>query len=187
MNTDTFWKLIENAQCKADDGWIELDHNALIDALTHLSAEDIQEFGRIFWHMKAKAYREDIWDAAFLIACGCGDDAFDAVKDWLIVQGREIYETVLNDPENLADIVPRTHRFDLYDVRLPERDITVMHVAEVAYKRKTGQPIPEYGYAEVPVLIGENSLSEEEIPAKFPRIMEKLGKYSDEDVEAKWF
>ncbi len=54
-------------------------------------------------------------------------------------------------------------------------------------QRKTGQPIPEYGYTEFPVLIGENSWSVEEIPAKFPRIMEKLGKYSDEDVDAAWF
>jgi hypothetical protein len=111
----------------------------------------------------------------FLVACGCGDDAFGDVRDWLIRMGREVYESVIDDPENLADIVPRKHRFDLYDVRLPERDITIMHVAKVAYERKTGQPIPEYGYAEVPVLIGENLLTEEELPAKFPRIMEKLG------------
>jgi hypothetical protein len=30
MNTDTFWKLIEGAQRKDDDGWIEIDHEAYI-------------------------------------------------------------------------------------------------------------------------------------------------------------
>jgi hypothetical protein len=65
MNTDTFWKLIESAQRKQEDGWIELDHEKLIESLTHLPAEGIQEFDRIFWRMKSKAYRSDLWDAAF--------------------------------------------------------------------------------------------------------------------------
>ena len=181
MNTDTFWTLIENAQRKQEDGWIELDHENLIESLIQLSAEDIQEFDHIFWRMKAKAYHADVWDAAFLVACGCGDDAFGDFRDWLIRQGQEIYEAVLSDPDNLADIVPRNHRFDLYDVRLPERDITIMHVAKVAYELKMGQPIPEYGYAEVPILMGENLSTEEEIPAKFPRIMEKLGECADDE------
>ncbi len=183
MNTDTFWKLIEDAQRKADDGWIELDHEALIKALTQYSAVDIQEFDHIFWRMKAQAYRADLWDAAYLVACGCGDDAFSDFRDWLISQGQTTFEKVLEDPENLADIVPRKHRFDLYDGRLPECDITIMNVAEVAYERKTGQPIPEYGYEIRPIVIG-NHIPEEELPANFPRIMEKLGKYSDEDFMA---
>src|SRR5690349_12557423 len=116
MNTDIFWKLIEDAQRKDTDGWIKLDHNALIDELIPLSTDEIQDFGRIFYRMKAKAYRADLWDAVYLVACGCGDNAFDDFKNWLIVQGQEIYDKALSDPDNLADIVPRKHRFDLGDV-----------------------------------------------------------------------
>lgn len=186
MNTNTFWTLIENAQRKQEDGWIELDHNALIDALTQLPAEDIQEFSGIFFRTKANAYRADLWDAAILIECICSDDTFDDVQNWLIVQGREIYEKVLRDPDNLADIVPRKHRFDLIDVRIPEHDITIMGAAEVAYQRKTGElELAWYGYEKTPELIGKH-MSQEAIQVKFPRIMEKLGQYSDEDVESTW-
>jgi hypothetical protein len=119
------------------------------------------------------------------VSCGCGDDAFDDVRNWLIRQGQVNFEKVLIDPENLADIVPRKHRFDLGDVRVPERDITIANVAEVAYERKTGHPIPEHGYEERPVLIGDELLlPEEEIPAKFPRIMAKIGECTDEDFAA---
>src|ERR1041384_7881279 len=123
MDNATFWKLIEDAQRKDVDGWIELDHNALIDSLAQFPAEDIQEFSRLLFRTKANAYRADLWDAAILVECICSDDSFDDVQNWLIVQGREIYEKVLSDPDNLADIVPRKHRFDLGDVRIPEHDI----------------------------------------------------------------
>jgi hypothetical protein len=126
--------------------------------------------------MYARAYRADLWEAVSLAACGCTDDGFREFKGWLIAQGKTIYETVLYDPDNLADIVDRNQRFNIFHGRMTS-------IAQEAYEQKTGQEeIPESGYSETPDL-GRPLIPHNERPSKYPRIMAKLGECNDEDFD----
>ncbi len=50
------------------------------------------------------SYRWDLWGAAFVINGGCSDDGFDYFRGWLMLQGRDVWEAALRDPESLADV-----------------------------------------------------------------------------------
>jgi hypothetical protein len=166
--------MIEEAR-QQSEGSVAKQRELLIEALCELSTDEILEFNRILWSMMARAYRADVWNAAWLVACGCGDDAFDDFRNWLIAQGQVIYEKVLEDPENLADIVDKKERFNIFEGYMSR-------TAEMAYERKTQQRIPASGYSEKLVLVGDTLFSEEELPAKFPRIIDKIGGCDDEEL-----
>jgi hypothetical protein len=52
----------------------------------------------------ARAYRWDLWAAAYLALGGAGDDEFADFRTWLVFQGRDAYERVLSDPDSLDDL-----------------------------------------------------------------------------------
>ena len=51
-----------------------------------------------------RAYRRDLWGTAYLINGGCSDDGFDYFRDWLILQGRAVYEAAIADADTLAEV-----------------------------------------------------------------------------------
>ncbi|MEO8397518.1 MAG: DUF4240 domain-containing protein [Chloroflexota bacterium] len=172
MDTEKFWSMIDEARQKGL-GDARKQRELLIDALCDLSPEHIQQFDRLLSTMMSRAYRADLWEAAWLVACGCGDDSFHDFRYWLIGQGQTIYEKVLEEPENLVDLVDGNQRLSIFDS-------WAANVAASAYERKTNQPLPEIGDVAKSVLIG-SLVSEDEIPAKFPRIVAKLGDCTEVD------
>ena len=49
-----------------------------------------------------RAYRQELWGAAYLINGGCSDDGFVYFLGWLIAQGRDVYQAALPDPDSLV-------------------------------------------------------------------------------------
>jgi hypothetical protein len=45
-----------------------------------------------------------LWAAAYIINGGCSDDGFRYFRDWLISEGRSVFERALKDPGSLADL-----------------------------------------------------------------------------------
>jgi hypothetical protein len=174
MDIEKFWAVIEGAR-QASNGNLEKQVKLMIEALTHLSANEIQEFDRILWTMMARVYRADLWEAVLLVACICSDDNFHEFQGWLIAQGHTNFEKVLENPEYLADLVDKEHRFDIFDGR-------VTAIGEDAYELKTNQEIPESGYGEDVILVGGPLKTEEQIRQKFPYIIAKLGECDDNEV-----
>jgi hypothetical protein len=109
MTEDQFWKIIDSA-CNSDPRTSEDWASRLTDALVSLPADEIVEWNHIFDRLAAKAYRIDLWAAAYLINGGASDDGFYYFRCWLIGMGREIYQAALADPESLADVA--TPRWD---------------------------------------------------------------------------
>ncbi len=174
MDIERFWAVIEDAH-QASNGNLDKQVKLMIETLTNLSADEIQEFDRIVWSLMTRAYRTDIWEAAWLVACGCGDDAFHDFRNWLISQGQTIYEKVLENPENLADFVDKNQRFNIFEGWMSS-------VASLAYEQKIKQHIPKTGYRETPILIGGTVDLEGKLPSKFPRIIDKIGGCDDETI-----
>ena len=44
-----------------------------------------------------KSYLSSLWAAAYILMDGCSDDTFDYFRGWLIAQGKETFEKVLDD------------------------------------------------------------------------------------------
>ncbi|MEP7289881.1 MAG: DUF4240 domain-containing protein, partial [Chloroflexota bacterium] len=136
-----FWKLVE--ETKADSlGDSERQVEILIDRVSRMSIADIFAFRNIFWELKDKAYRRDLWAAAFIIGNGCSDDGFTDFRAWLIAQGESVYVDALHDPESLVDVIPVID--DIFGKRGNPFLEEMNYIADFAYEKKTGEEMPTF-------------------------------------------
>lgn len=140
MDTQQFWTLIEQARRQAP-------HPADADAIAQeatavLATRPLQEIigtCQAVYQLLADSYRAPLWAAAYMINGGCSDDGFDYFRGWLIMQGREVFEQVLADPEVLADnptvrlAAPEGYELECEDA---------LSIAWHAHLSVTGQQIP---------------------------------------------
>jgi hypothetical protein len=165
MDIETFWNLIDEARA-VGRGDVTDQATFIVGKLLQLPEAEIVGFERIFWQLMAEAYDANLWDAAEIIGCGCGDDGFDDFRAWLIAQGKERYEMALSDPESLVDLVN-------LDQNAQEGDL--LYVAHKAYERKTGRSIPVLPRSiKYPSLKGTHWPAEK-IKDKFPILTSKFG------------
>ncbi len=102
IDTD-FWIIIENARQAAGNN-INWRIPALRVQLDQLSLAQIQAFDDEFSKYMVQAYRWDLWGAAYLMNCGCGDDGFTDFRYWLISEGKCNFDKFLTDPDLMADL-----------------------------------------------------------------------------------
>ncbi|MXQ07259.1 DUF4240 domain-containing protein [Alphaproteobacteria bacterium GH1-50] len=94
MDDALFWHLVGTGGQTADE---RLD--TLPDRLAAYSAAAIKTFGQMATDRVAEACREDIWALAYLLMDGCSDDAFEYFRNWLVLQGRTVFTSILADPD----------------------------------------------------------------------------------------
>jgi len=164
MTEDQFWEIIEVTKSDAADVQV----SALAAHLKTQNPDRIIEFQSIYNMLLDRAYRWDLWGAAYVKIGGCSDDGFDYFCDWLISRGRAVYETVLKDPENLADT----------DLSGDSDMEAFRYVAYEVYHAKTGRemdlPSSTRSYP-----LGE-PFDEETVDQLYPRLAEKQTTPSDE-------
>jgi hypothetical protein len=124
MDVDRFWQLVDCASVAGDPA------ESLRSLLEAEAPRAIAAFDRHFSAMLRKAYRYDLWGAAYLMAGGCSDDAFLDFRAALIARGHAVFERVLADPDSLADHT---------DV---EGDEVLPSVASDVYQEMTGKELP---------------------------------------------
>jgi len=103
MNLDAFWQIIDAAKAMAGSD-MDARVGALQSILSDLAAEDLQSFQNYYDQQIRVSYRWDLWAAAYIINGGCSDDGFRYFRDWLISEGRSVFEKALKDPDSLADL-----------------------------------------------------------------------------------
>lgn len=103
MMIEQFWQFIETAKTEAGPD-TEARVDALRSVLSGLSATDLQAFQDHYDQQIRASYRWDLWAAAYIINGGCSDDGFRYFRDWLISEGRLVFEKALKDPDTLADL-----------------------------------------------------------------------------------
>ncbi len=140
MDTELWWELIEAARRQVFD---PSDGNAVASqAVTLLSArprDEIVASDQVLWGLMADSYRNPLWAAAYVINGGCSDDGFDYFRGWLIVQGHEVYERVVADPDTLADLpVVRAKTPTVWPVECED----TLYIASRAYLAATGEGLP---------------------------------------------
>jgi hypothetical protein len=103
MTHDQFWKIIADT-CGSDPHISDEWDTKLTEALATLSADEIIEWNHIFDELAQRAYRTDLWAAAYLINGGASDDGFYYFRCWLIGMGQAVYNNAIADPDSLADV-----------------------------------------------------------------------------------
>jgi hypothetical protein len=114
VNTDRFWQIIE-AATGHDPETAENWDRQLIGQLVELPAEEILQWDRIFSDLTSRAYRNDLWAAAYLINGGASDDGIYYFRCWLIGMGCDVCMNALENPDSLADVVQSDWQSDGID------------------------------------------------------------------------
>ena len=174
MDEGSFWELIESTRPKARRGLFrrgsgapDLEQHAerLVDELVERGPETILEFDQLWNDLSVRAYRWDLWGAAFVINGGCSDDCFDYFRDYLISLGRTAYETALRDPDALADFASDEHEAG-YE--------SIGYVAMTAWERVRGdEPMPRYNTPTPRDPAGE-SWDEATVEQLYPRLAKRF-------------
>ncbi|MDQ0699918.1 DUF4240 domain-containing protein [Streptomyces sp. W4I9-2] len=110
MDINEWWGLVERAREAAGDRADDRDPpddplpGALTDVLAALEPERIAAFAVTAVDVTRSAYRWSLWNAAYLIEGGCGDDGFMDFRDGLALLGRETFTRAVADPDSLAGL-----------------------------------------------------------------------------------
>ena len=96
-----FWDVIDQARATGSCAESARDLGRI---LSKLRSTEIEAFARDQEDLMRDSYRWDLWGAAFVINGGCSDDGFDYFRGWLMLQGRDVWEAALRDPESLAGV-----------------------------------------------------------------------------------
>ena len=155
MEIDVFWEVIGSA----GEGSVAEQLDAVPGRLSRFKATQIKAFDAMLHEQSAKAYRTDLWALAYLLRDGCSDDAFEAFRYWLILQGREKYEAVLADP-------------DAFDVTTFESDIegclALWDAPLQANEMRTGKAMKRKNF-KLPELAGPD-LDDESFERALPKV-----------------
>lgn len=130
MDEARFWELIEQARAhvSAETSRILKELQTLVENET---LEEIFGFHKHCLEAMRRAYTSHLWAACDTIEGGCGDDTFSDFRSWLIVQGQEIFEQAIRDPDMLIALA---EQIQAHGSRLEN----ITSVAVGAYKAVTG-------------------------------------------------
>jgi len=173
MDQITFWALIDKTR-QAANGDPADQAKLLAGELAQLPLEEIQAFEAIHCDLSDEAYLAYLWEAAFVIWCGCSDDGFMDFRDWLIGRGQQAFQNALADPESLLDIAVYGEG-NMYP--------TLLGVERRAYELATGQELP-HTFRDRPELTGKLRDQPDRV-AQFPKLAAKFYRrwLADEGVD----
>ncbi|MFF7471670.1 DUF4240 domain-containing protein [Streptomyces sp. NPDC008092] len=143
MDETEFWELVDTTR-EAAEGDPEEQADLLVERLLQLEPDLVLDFARHFEARYNRAYRWDLWGAAWVLLDGASDDAFDFFRCWLIAQGREIFEGALHDPDALAELLAD------FDEEIDGDGEELGYAADEAYEQLTGTVAPDLGIAPAP-------------------------------------
>ncbi|MFG2607890.1 DUF4240 domain-containing protein [Streptomyces sp. NPDC048514] len=170
MDETEFWELIDATRAVAE-GDPEEQADALVERLLRLDPELVVDFARHFEARYNRAYRWDLWGAAWVLLDGCSDDAFDFFRCWLIGQGREVFEGALHDPDSLAGLL------EDFDEEIDGDGEELGYAADEAYEQLTGSVAPDLGISPAPAEPAGRPVdfeNEETLAQLYPRLWERF-------------
>ncbi|CAM5441654.1 DUF4240 domain-containing protein [Streptomyces narbonensis] len=142
MNEDAFWALIEELSRRPGDRDERLEW-LRAELVRRPEAESVAFQVRLE-KVCERADTRAVWTAANRVEGGdCTEDGFHYFTLWLVGQGRKVYESVVADPDALADVpgiraLVGRDRDEWDDDEWPEWE-ELDYVAQDAYDELTGQ------------------------------------------------
>ena len=130
MDAACFWELIEKTKGNASSSAEQIE--LLIAELELFKATEIGKFHKLLQQRMAELYHWDIWAVAFLAQGGCSDDAFEAFRPWIILQGQTVYQLALKDVTKLSAHVPSGEETQAEGL---------LFAPAIAYENRTSKPM----------------------------------------------
>jgi hypothetical protein len=163
MDSDRFWQIVDSARAKAgddNDGRVE----ALRDLLANEDMDALQAFQNHYDEMIRRSYNWGLWGAAYIMNGGCSDDGFRYFRDWLVSEGRVIFEKAVQSAESLAEIpAPEFAENELFG-----------YVALELFEKKGGGELERDFSTEISMPAGDE-WAEGDLPRRFPLLAKKYG------------
>lgn len=156
-----FWDVIDQARAMGNS--CAESTRALDGILSELSSTEIEAFARAQEDLMPTSYRWDLWGAAFVINGGCSDDGFDYFRGWLMLQGRDVWEAALRDPESLADV----------SIDGDAECEDALYVASKAYEQVAGRSLPPSRDDHLRQPIG-TAWQEADLEALYPKLWKRF-------------
>ncbi|MFF3449312.1 DUF4240 domain-containing protein [Streptomyces sp. NPDC002667] len=170
MDETEFWQLVDTTRETAE-GDPEEQADLLVERLVQLDPDSVLDFARHFESRYNRAYRWDLWGAAWLLLDGASDDAFDFFRCWLIGQGRDVFEGAMHDPDTLAELL------DDFDEEIDGDGEELGYAADEAYEQLTGAVAPALGIPAAPAEPEGTPLpfeNESVIAERYPKLWERF-------------
>jgi hypothetical protein len=102
MDRDQFWSIMERVRPVPPDA---KTFEPLKAELLKLPPEEILQFRVHLDDLVGAAYKIDLWGAGAVIHGGCSDDGFHYFCNWLILQGRDVFQKAVTNPDSLANVL----------------------------------------------------------------------------------
>jgi len=175
IKTEQFWSLIDKA-VESSHGDNELKEEFLTSELTKLSLEEIKDFEIAYRKAVIDADDFKIMAAAKIIEGYVSDDSYLYFRNWIIGQGKKVYDETLKKPDYLAKVVEEGESTDFE---------SLLYVATEAYSRKTGKEEDESFPRDTAIGIGLDydfgapptkgtDWTEKELPKLLPELWKKM-------------
>lgn len=131
MTPELFWELIDATRPASHDPARHV--RALHERLVRLAPRQIVAFDKLLREQLARAFHWDVWALAYLTMEGCGDDAFEYFRAWLVLAGEAEFTRAINDPAGFA--ASRA-------LPLEAQCESLLYVAEDAYAERYSEVYP---------------------------------------------
>jgi len=159
---DELWAILDRVARKGG-GALEASCDAFRAELRKLDDRSLVRADRLFAKLMQRAYRWDLWGAAYVIHGGCSDDAFWDFRAGLVALGRARFEAALEDPDGLAkirDVEERT-LFEGFQY-VPRKVLAEREIEAPASRHQTARP-------------AGRAWKEDELPGRCPRLWKRFG------------
>jgi hypothetical protein len=156
MTIDQFWRLIEQCRMAGERRLAVLE-----EMLRKLSPREMVSFEGHSWDLLSISYRREIWAVAAIIDPLCSQAAFDAVRGWMILEGKEFFTEVISRPEKLAErVTPGQVPWRVEGEQL-------LALVSRVYQNMTGDELPTLPRT-VPYVLKGQRWNEQDLPDLYP-------------------
>jgi hypothetical protein len=168
MDKTEFWSVIDQSRNAAGgDPYDQLE--TLGKLLREISPDEIVSFDYHLSAYHARAYRWDLWGAAYIIGGGCSDDGFMDFRGWLISRGEQVYEAALANADSLAALVEE------HDGECQVEGY--QYIASQVWAQKTGKSFHDFPSHDLPkgLDVEGTPWEEEDLDDRFPELTGRFG------------
>lgn len=157
IDENCFWDLIETAKHNSESSSEQMD--LLLTALETFKAAEIKKFRLVLDATMDTLLHWDVWALAYLAMGGCSDDAFEYFRSWLILQGRQVVATVVDDVQKLECLPSGSLRVE-----------GLLSIPELAYENRSGKPLRLA--KRNPALVKGRQWEESDLQSRYPILYE---------------
>lgn len=134
MPEDKYWAIISTS-VKLSNATDE-QYQVLIESLKMLQPDEMIGFSLQTKLLLNKAYKSDVFCAAYIINGACSHEGFEYFRIWLISRGKDVFYQTLQNPDSLIEHL-NEDSFD-YDFEM------FLYASNVAFEETTGKELYNY-------------------------------------------